>query len=688
MEQNKSTFPYIALNQTRPEVRIIQIDPDHNPEAPIHCEMFHIFLDCERVQDYFALSYAWGDPNITSTIYLHGWPFNVTANLVTFLKSIRKADKSLPVWVDAVCINQNDDKERGRQITLMGKVYKSALRVYLWTNTLESDIKDALPYLTYRYKFTGEFQEAYNFTKQLRAILPDDPKEREKIMLQVITVIFESSVWQRMWIIQEMVLATATHIICGVTHIRWRTLSYLAIILQRGEDGTIFETRDVGMQGIRILRSIFMYWRKSNVYTGSRDLLRAWYYFGECQCSNPLDKVYSLLNIVQDDLDIVPDYGTSIVELYTKVTRNYILASQSLLILGAKLNRAPREGETDEAYAKRVQEQGGVDLPSWALDFRQSGSIGTAIIFIDRFIVVNDDPDVPFNQQSLDLLRSPRDLMFLDLLGIIVDKISFVFKGPCNLTTLSELLHELMNESKLIVKMVCGHKGYKYQSKKAVEDAYWKTMLANRFSPVPVGDIDIAEIGRVDIRHDAAGLWRRGLDGWIDTIQEDNSKTGSVSLKCKSFLQNILRKPKVSTQQIDPQKQPDPLSKVSPDFPHRPLLRDHIAQQREVQEKIKNIPISEQEILNFQSNVRVSADGFCFGLTAGGRFTLVPDNSEPGDLICGFRGGFGPYVLHPWMGPESQLVYHVLGPAYVHELDLAEEWQNRPEGSEGLFKVS
>ena len=143
-------------------------------------------------------------------------------------------------------------------------------------------------------------------------------------------------------------------------------------------------------------------------------------------------------------------------------------------------------------------------------------------------------------------------------------------------------------------------------------------MLANRFSPVPVGDINIAEIGRVDIRHDAAGLWRRGLDGWIDTIQEDNSKTGSVSLKCKSFLQNILRKPKVSTQQIDPQKQPDPLSKVSPDFPHRPLLRDHIDSKERFKRRSKTSQFQNKRSSTFNQMSESQPTGFASASRQGG----------------------------------------------------------------------
>jgi hypothetical protein len=43
------------------------------------------------------------------------------------------------IWVDAVCINQNDDPEKKHQIGLMSKIYSQANRVIIWLGEAADD---------------------------------------------------------------------------------------------------------------------------------------------------------------------------------------------------------------------------------------------------------------------------------------------------------------------------------------------------------------------------------------------------------------------------------------------------------------------------------------------------------------------------------------------------------------------
>ena len=79
--------------------------------------------------EYVALSYVWGDPNKTREIFVNGKSVQVTKNLESALRILR--DK-LPVrlgvrlWVDALCINQKDVKERNAQVQRMLDIYEKA----------------------------------------------------------------------------------------------------------------------------------------------------------------------------------------------------------------------------------------------------------------------------------------------------------------------------------------------------------------------------------------------------------------------------------------------------------------------------------------------------------------------------------------------------------------------------------
>ena len=77
-------------------------------------------------QRYVALSYVWGDPADRLEIVVDGKIFPVTRNLYSALKRVREPDHELLLWVDAVCIDQSNVKERGSQVKLMKRIYRQA----------------------------------------------------------------------------------------------------------------------------------------------------------------------------------------------------------------------------------------------------------------------------------------------------------------------------------------------------------------------------------------------------------------------------------------------------------------------------------------------------------------------------------------------------------------------------------
>lgn len=56
----------------------------------------------------------------------------VTENLHTALKRFRFPDKPRTLWVDAICINQQDVPERNQQVQIMGPIFKNAGCVLVW----------------------------------------------------------------------------------------------------------------------------------------------------------------------------------------------------------------------------------------------------------------------------------------------------------------------------------------------------------------------------------------------------------------------------------------------------------------------------------------------------------------------------------------------------------------------------
>ncbi|KAK6613565.1 het domain protein [Botrytis cinerea] len=89
---------------------------------------------------YEALSYVWGsfdDP--PHFIYINGNSLSITANLHAALRRLRNHNLERVIWVDALCINQQDDQEKGLQIQLMARIYGQANRVIVYFGEAADD---------------------------------------------------------------------------------------------------------------------------------------------------------------------------------------------------------------------------------------------------------------------------------------------------------------------------------------------------------------------------------------------------------------------------------------------------------------------------------------------------------------------------------------------------------------------
>ncbi|KAI1329821.1 HET-domain-containing protein [Xylariaceae sp. FL0255] len=129
MESFAGVSPHRPLNAETGEIRIVTLFPD-TFGGPIRCEIEHIILG--EGADYEAVSYCWGDAKITEPILLDGKPYPVTLNLFEALRYLRLEDSPRKLWVDSLCINQQDLEERAREVKRMCDIYTFAKEVLVW----------------------------------------------------------------------------------------------------------------------------------------------------------------------------------------------------------------------------------------------------------------------------------------------------------------------------------------------------------------------------------------------------------------------------------------------------------------------------------------------------------------------------------------------------------------------------
>lgn len=79
-----------------------------------------------------GISYVWGTSNEVRRIIVDGQWIHVTLNLFHALQHFRLKDSERTLWADAICIQQTNPPEKGRQVQLMGQIYENSTCTLVW----------------------------------------------------------------------------------------------------------------------------------------------------------------------------------------------------------------------------------------------------------------------------------------------------------------------------------------------------------------------------------------------------------------------------------------------------------------------------------------------------------------------------------------------------------------------------
>lgn len=138
----------LPLPASSKRIRVLEVYPNSlatpHTDRQMHGELSVINLEDDPVLKSTALSYVWGVFALDSqrircgTSRIKITPSNFAA-LTTLSKKF--GNDKFGIWVDAICINQEDEEEKRRQIGMMGDVYSKAAVTYIWLGegTLETD---------------------------------------------------------------------------------------------------------------------------------------------------------------------------------------------------------------------------------------------------------------------------------------------------------------------------------------------------------------------------------------------------------------------------------------------------------------------------------------------------------------------------------------------------------------------
>lgn len=129
------------LNGRPTEFRLLTVLPGTGDEA-IRCYIDHHPYPEANNNDvirYEALSWTWGKEDIPERIVILGRKpgetpktFPIRRNLYQALMQLRLASDRRVLWVDCVCIDQQNNKEKDSQVQCMHLIYQAASNVCVW----------------------------------------------------------------------------------------------------------------------------------------------------------------------------------------------------------------------------------------------------------------------------------------------------------------------------------------------------------------------------------------------------------------------------------------------------------------------------------------------------------------------------------------------------------------------------
>ena len=207
---------YHSLDSSQEEIRVLVIPPETS--NPPNYSFLHVSLLSDV--KYEALSYAWGDVPAKNAITIDGTPYPIRENLFSALKALRLRGSPRYVWVDALCINQADCDERNSQVSLMSSIYARASEVLIWLGTAGRDYWGAMALID-----TLGHPEASE--KDLRRKIEAYADISHTKFWTELSLLCHRPYWKRLWIIQEVVLASKIKAHCSSLKFEWEHLDWL-----------------------------------------------------------------------------------------------------------------------------------------------------------------------------------------------------------------------------------------------------------------------------------------------------------------------------------------------------------------------------------------------------------------------------------------------------------------------------
>ncbi|KAK8022021.1 hypothetical protein PG993_012788 [Apiospora rasikravindrae] len=407
---------YRTLDRGKEEIRLFELLPADDNDVLVQGRLHYHSLARKPV--YNTVSYVWGDPGLTGEqIEVDGQTLRVTPNLHKLLRNLRSSRDQDEggvglLWIDAICINQQDLAERNHQVAKMRQIYERCRADLVWlgptsdddaahdegaeeameaglrllgTICATNDIR-TLQGLDFRFptdldSTTGKAPASWRAAAAVQHRRSWEMTYEDQSVLG--HAIFRPDIWNRIWVVQELACAPRVVLMAGREgRLEWDVVARFLAPLPPSD---AFH-RYVGSHGSRLQREVGMLLAKLKRINDQRtltqkgerqgllDVLARW---SESASTDPRDRIYAVLGLAPQGLRFPVDYSRILPQVHLDAARAIINHSANLDIIAQnpwphdKTKPDKKRGipaENDETQEQQLAQQ----LPSWVPSFTVS----------------------------------------------------------------------------------------------------------------------------------------------------------------------------------------------------------------------------------------------------------------------------------------------------------------------------
>lgn len=312
-------YHYLPLDTQKLELRLFRLRKGDS--VKIEGDVTHIPISDHDNISYEAVSYTWGDTELTETIEVGGKRLWITESLHSALHCLRFPDRDRDLWIDAICINQIDEEERSQQVLEMRKIFASAKNVIFWLGKPTAAVMLLMDSLAELQRAFHKLQERSTASSQdnsnvessmwktlwstIRPAVNDKNGDLLAQQQEGLRVLLRRPWFQRVWVLQEVANAPSAVVCSGRCSVSAEVFAQSPLLLGLTPEPQVQSVLDLMPKSTPAALS---------EGRGQDYLINLMLKFSACKATDERDMIFALLGMTLDPSNHVllrPDYTTT-----------------------------------------------------------------------------------------------------------------------------------------------------------------------------------------------------------------------------------------------------------------------------------------------------------------------------------------------------------------------------------------